>query len=281
MNPGAESNHLPATDGRGHLCWAFTDRDEFAARAREFMAEGLGEGKRVCLIAPGTVEELVGDLRDLPDFDEQWDRGAVQVRSLDGVYGAGVVVDPDEQVRVYHAETQAAVAAGFTGLRVAANTTELVRTPAQLAAFATYEHAVDRYMAAYRFEAMCAYSRPDLGSDVINRLAALHPRGNADTVPFRLHGWGGGGAVALEGELDLRSHDVFPWALGHVAGQWEPGEVVVDARELTFIDHHGLLRLAAQAERRGTTVVLRTRRFSPARMVDILGLSTVRVEQVA
>jgi len=41
-------------------------------------------------------------------------------------------VDPDAQVRTYAAATGAALAAGFTGLRVVAEATPLVRTPEQL-----------------------------------------------------------------------------------------------------------------------------------------------------
>ncbi|GLW93257.1 MEDS domain-containing protein [Actinokineospora globicatena] len=227
------------------------------------------------------MADLARRFADLPDFDNLRDRGAVRFKSLDGLYGTDAVVDTAEQVRTYAAETEEAVAAGFAGFRVAAEVTNLVRTPAQLDAFAGYEHAVDRYMAAYPFEALCAYNVPVLGTAAVDKLASMHPRGNVEGVPFHLHGWGQAGAVALEGELDLRAHDLFPWALDRAAPQWGPGEVVLDARELTFIDHRGLLRLAEQADRRGITIVLRTRRFSAARMVDILGIAGVRVEQVA
>ncbi|WP_253887972.1 MEDS domain-containing protein [Actinokineospora diospyrosa] len=263
--------------GREHLCWAFTDLDAFTARARDFLADGLAAGQRVCLVAPGDRDGWVERLRDLPGFDRP---GAVAVRSLDGLYGRGAVVDPLGQVDTYAAETDQAVAEGFTGLRVAVEATDLVRTPAQLAAFARYEHVVDRYMAAHPFRAMCAYSAPELGTDVIAKLASLHPRGNVEPLPFRLHGWGASGTVALDGELDLRSHELFPWALRHAGAHWD-GEVVIDARELGFVDHHGLLDLDEYATRRGLSVVLRTRRFSAARVADLLGVDSVRVEQVA
>ncbi|SES40525.1 MEDS domain-containing protein [Actinokineospora terrae] len=277
--PGADRE--TTTGGRGHLCWAFADVGEFVAGARAFLVEGLAQGKRVCVAAPGDVAELGRRFADVPGFDDLLDRGAVQLRSLDRLYETDVAVDADEQVRTYAAETGAALAAGFTGFRVAVEATRLVRTPAQLAAFASYEHTVDRYMAAYPFEALCAYSVPTLGTEVVDKLAGIHPRGNVEHVPFRLHGWGACGAVALEGELDLRSHELFGWALERAAAHWGPGEVVVDARELTFIDHHGLLGLAEQAARRGITIVLRTRRFGAARLVDILGIDGVRVEQAA
>ncbi|PPK68278.1 MEDS domain-containing protein [Actinokineospora auranticolor] len=280
MKPTTGLGDVSTGRGRSHLCWSFTEIGEFAAKARAFLAEGLADGKRVCLIAPGGVDELTDHLRALPGFDALRERGAVHVRSPDGMYGADAV-DPVEQVRAYSAETDAAVAAGFTGLRVAAEVSHLVDTPARLDAFAEYEHIVDRYMAVSGFDALCAYDAPRLGAAAVERLAALHPRGNVDTVPFHLHGWGDGGAVVLDGDVDLAAHDLFPWALDRAAAHWGPGEVVIDARGLEFIDHHGLLRLAELAGRRGLTIVLRTSRFSPARVVEALRLDGVRVERAA
>ncbi|WP_410574308.1 MEDS domain-containing protein [Amycolatopsis sp. cmx-4-61] len=61
--------------------------------------------------------------------------GAVQVASVDATYTTGTVVDPAGQVELYATATAEALAAGFTGFRVAAEATSLVRTPAQLDAF--------------------------------------------------------------------------------------------------------------------------------------------------
>ena len=97
------------------------------------------------------------------------------------------MVDPDAQVRAYAAATGAALAADFTGLRVVAEATPLVRTPEQLDAFARYEPMIDGYMVTHPFSAMCAYDRRILDESAIAQLACLHTSTNAP-VPFRLHG---------------------------------------------------------------------------------------------
>jgi hypothetical protein len=54
--------------------------------------------------------------------------------------------------------------------------------------------------------------------------------------------------------------------------------VAIDAGELKFIDHRNLLAVADYAERNDTTVVLRTRLSTPARLVELFDLKSVRVE---
>ncbi|MEU4746903.1 MEDS domain-containing protein, partial [Actinosynnema sp. NPDC023658] len=182
-------------------------------------------------------------------------------------------------VRTYAAATEAALAAGFTGLRVAADATPLVRTPAQLDAFARYEHLVDRYLATHPMEAMCAYDRTRLGDDVVAQIACLHPRSAEDAAPFHLHAHAPAGTSAvLDGELDLESHDLWPLALERADLPAGEDGIVIDATGLAFIDHRNLLALADHADRRGTTVVLRTPLSFPSHVLDVLGVTNVRVE---
>jgi hypothetical protein len=58
-------------------------------------------------------------------------------------------------------------------------------------------------------------------------------------------------------------------------------EVVVDATGLECADHRNLLVLERMADRYGRSVVLRTSRRWPARLVAALGLDRVRVEHHA
>jgi hypothetical protein len=125
--------------------------------------------------------------RSAGSFDKELRDDALQVVSLDSTYTTGTVVDPAAQVQLYAAATAEALDAGFTGLRVAAEVTQLVRTPAQLDAFARYEHLVDRYMATHPMSAMCSYDRGELGDDVIAQLACMHPCAHAGAAPFHLH----------------------------------------------------------------------------------------------
>ncbi|GHG12437.1 MULTISPECIES: MEDS domain-containing protein [Amycolatopsis] len=135
-----EREGRPFAPARDHVCRGYRRRGDFVAQAQEFLAEGLAAGERVLYVAPGDEAALTGQLRADERCDEGLERGAVQVASVDEAYPTGAVVDPAGQVDLYAAATSEALAAGFTGLRVAADATSLVRTPAQVDAFARYEH---------------------------------------------------------------------------------------------------------------------------------------------
>ncbi|WP_143268793.1 MEDS domain-containing protein [Amycolatopsis vastitatis] len=264
---------------RDHVCWGYRRRSEFLARAREFLAEGLAEGARVLYVAPGDEAVLTGQLRTAGWFEEGVGRGAVRFASVESTYASGAVVDPAGQVEFYAAATSEALADGFTGLRVAADATSLVRTPAQLDAFARYEHSADRYMATHPMSAMCGYDLTELGAETVAQLACLHPAAHHGATSFHLHSHArDGSAAALDGELDMAVRRVWPLALERADLPSTAGTIAIDAGDLDFIDHRSLFDVADYAERRGTTVVLRTRLSTPARLCELFGLTRVRVE---
>ncbi|MDG4826254.1 MEDS domain-containing protein [Asanoa sp. WMMD1127] len=250
----------PPAAGR-HLGWAYADRAGFLAAAAEFLAEGRAAGERLW---------LVGD--DLPAVD-----GVVPM-PIHELYPPGTVVDPAGQVETYAAATEAALADGYAGLRVVADATPLVRTAAQLEAFASYEHQVDRYMADHPFSAMCGYDRRLLDRAAVADLACMHARHNVVEVAFRLHGAPGTGDVALSGELDVTGSAILARALDRAAPPVVDGELVVDASSLDFVDHRSLLQLAGYARDRGATAVLRTPLPAAARLVGLLRVPGIRVE---
>lgn len=272
--------HTRGLGAHDHVCWRYDDMGEFRVRAREFLSEGLEQGYRVCYVASGAVDDLVGDLRGIDGIDRALREGAVQVASLEATYPVGTVVDPEAQVRAYAAATGAAVDEGFAGLRVAAEATPLVRTPRQLAAFARYEHLVDRYMADHPFSAMCAYAVAEVDDSAFAQLACLHPNTNTPSPGFRLHA-AGDHVIALGGEVDPSTDDLFTQTLDRVDLGLRDGELVLDATGLTFLDHNSLLRLADHAARRGAPLVLRASWPGLSRLVELLELHDVRVERVA
>lgn len=261
-----------------HLCWVFDDHADFRTAAVEFLADGLVRGLRVRYIAAGDDETLRAELAPLERLDEARRPGAVEVLPVASTYaGTERCVDARTQVGVYAADTRTAVADGFAGLRVAADATSLVRTPAQLEAFARYEHQVDRYITLAPFSALCGYRRSELGDDTVAQLACLHPGGSAEQAPFRMHATPDAD-LALSGELDLTTVDLFAAAVDRAGLADRGSEVVVDATSLDFADHRNLLVLERIADRHGRSVVLRTARRWPERLIAALALTRVRVE---
>ncbi|MEJ2857785.1 MULTISPECIES: MEDS domain-containing protein [unclassified Saccharothrix] len=252
-----------------HLCWSYEDTPDFLARVREYLAEGLELGKRVRYAALGASPD---DLAGITGIETALSTGAAQVTPLSDTYSG----EPEEHVRAYAAATEQALADGFTGLRVAAEATPLVSTPAKLTAFLRYEHLVDRYMARRPFSAMCGYDTTVLDEHAVTQLAGVHPCANHPT-PFRLHAAPGGEVVELAGEVDAASHDLLGSLLERIDVE---GDLVVHAPDLAFIDHRGLLLLADSARRRERSLVLRTRAVGAARLGDLLDMPDVRVEQI-
>lgn len=259
---GRTSGHVPPA--YGHTCLAYDDPAAFEAAARDFLAEGVAAGEQVWFVAGWTPRD--------------WAFQPEVVR-VGEHYPEGTVIDPAAGVAAYARATERAVADGFTGLRVAADATALVRTPAQLDAFAHYEVQVDRYMRTHPFRAMCAYDRPALGDDTVEQLACLHPDSDA---PFRLFTpHPGRGDAALAGELDETTRPLLLQALRRAELRPAGAELVLDAAQLGFVDHNTLLHLDAHARTLGTRAVLRTPRRAAARLADLLELTSLRVETMA
>jgi anti-anti-sigma regulatory factor len=272
---------MPAQPVHGHVCWGYQRRDEFAGRAWEFLADGLSAGQRVLYVAPGDPELITAQICAAGPFEEGLRTGAVRISPVDSTYPTGTVVDPAGQVELYATATAQALAAGYTGLRVAADATSLVRTPAQLDAFARYEHLVDHFMATHPMSAICGYDTGELGEETVAQLACMHPEAHQVPAPFHLHGHArDGSAAALTGELDMQARPLWALALQRAALRPAAGSIAIDATDLTFIDHRSLFDIADYAERNDTTVVLRTRLATPARLLELFGLTSVRVERV-
>lgn len=254
-----------------HLCWPFDDFDEFRARAVEFLEDGLRLGQRACYVARGDADELTGHLLGSPLLAAALPAGAVEVISLEHRYNT------EDQVSAYAEATGAAVGAGFTGLRVVADATTLVGSPASLDAFCRYEHLIDRYMTSAPFAALCGYHRAELSRQHVEQLASMHPVNNPRGAPFRLHATTDG--IALDGEIDWTSRDLLSLALMRAQPVAERGELRVDASSLRFIDHHGLMALHGCARSREATLVLRSEKSFLSRLVSILGLEDVECVQ--
>ncbi|MGW5669123.1 MEDS domain-containing protein [Micromonospora sp. NPDC003776] len=270
------SESVPST-AYGHVCLAYHDPDSLDAWAVRFLGAGLAAGERVALIAPGNRDDLARRLDRLPGRDDALRRDALRLLSVDRMYRSDAIIDPHAQVRAYDAATTEALADGHTGLRVVAEATTLVRTPAQRDAFARYEHLIDRYLRHRPMSATCAYDRRELGDAAIAELACMHPRTNADVL-FRLHATAAEAVVALGGELDPSNHRLFADALHRADPRPADGRLVVDATALRFVDHRNLLHLRDHARRHGATLVLRTAHAAAARLAELLDLTEVRVE---
>ncbi|MEH0844234.1 MEDS domain-containing protein [Micromonospora sp. CPCC 205711] len=264
----------------GHVCWSYDDPATLDARAREYLLAGLAVGERVQYASAEPAGDVVRRWSADPRLREALRTGAAEVVSIADTYGDGTV-DPTAQVAVYAAMTDAALADGHTGLRVVAEASSLVRTAAQRETFTRYEHLVDRFMRGRPMSAACAYDRRLLDDRAVEELASVHPAADPGSTLFHLHAAEQvDGRLVLTGELDTSNQELFATTLRRVDP--EPGgtELVLDGDGLRFVDYRSLVHLHRHAERRGTTVLLRTTLGPAARLVELLGLRGIRVETI-
>lgn len=271
------AQHAGGFGVQDHLSWPFDERADFLQRLHEFVGDGLDLGLRCVYAAEGPLEMLVSDLSGIPHLHDQIARGALVVNMLSDLYPPGAAIDPAQTLATFAAATDDALAHGYVGLRVAADSTSLVRTPDQLAAFAAWEHLADRYMSEHLFSAMCGFDRSQLPAAATLALACLHPAARAGVTPFQVFASGHGSDLALAGELDMSVTDDFRACLDRT-GMEVPPELVVDGTGLDFVDYRGLESLRDFASRSGATAVLRTSSAMPARLIDLLGLDGIRAE---
>lgn len=243
--------------------------------AERFLADGLSGGRRVVFLGPAVRES---ELDGVDGFAAARAAGAAAVVDL-GHYGAGGPVDPSTQARAYAEATEQALADGYTGLRVAADVTSLVGTVEGRAAFARYEHLIDAYVTRQPFSAMCGYDRRALGDAAVAELACMHALARRSSTPLRLFAAEQPGVAAmLAGEVDLAGHALLRTALDRVDLARVGGTITIDARDLSFIDHRGLMQLVEHVRSRGaTTELLVGRRSIVSQVADLLRLTDLRV----
>ncbi len=229
----------------GHACWGYGQRQEFTDAVLDFLAEGQGLGQRIAFMADEPVAEQRARLEALGEVGGLVDRGALLFFNLRDLYPKGRAMDFEAQLALFSAATDVSVADGFTGLRVAADVTDLVSDPETRDAHLRWESFADRALSTKPLTVLCGYQRDALPPQLLNDLASLHPATNigVDTVPFHL--FGQDGDLALAGEVDQFSSEALDRALGFAHGTGEMPPLNLEA--LDFIDHRGLETLARHA----------------------------------
>lgn len=247
-----------------HYCWVHNGPGDYRACLAEFFAHGVARGLRAGYASPASAEDLWGNLEGC---DGLLAGEAVTVISLEDIVQPGKPADPAKIIARYAAATEEAVAAGYQGLRVSADVTDLVRTPEQQESFASCEFLLERYASSHPLSAMCAYGA-ELGATV-KRFASLHAAAPAGLAPFQLV-VRQDGAVGVLGEIDATCQAEFEWALNRL----QPADdgLTLDLSAAGFIDHWGLQILDEFVQKCPVQVTVRSLPPSARRIMGLLSL---------
>jgi hypothetical protein len=139
---------------------------EFEARVTKFLAEGASRDERLVLIT------------DDPRVD-QWPEQLVQsgqllIASTADTYGPSRIVDAAAQRAVFASVLSDAQRDGYTGIRLAADNTSMIRGSERQQAWMTWEKVADELMAENPFTGLCAFDRRHITADDVTFVRNLH-----------------------------------------------------------------------------------------------------------
>lgn len=255
-----------------HACWAFDRVEEFTDASLEYLTDGLRAGQRLAFVGGEPVAEQRERLAALGDVGALIDQGTLQLFELPDLYEVGEPVDERAQLAIYAGATDAALADGYTGLRVAAQVTELVAEPHAREAHVRWESVADRFMSVRPLSALCGYRRADLPEPLLADLAAVHPAGNVPATSAPFHLFAEEGHLVLSGEVDLFFAEDLDRVLELTC---HPGDrISLDLGELDFVDHHGVEVIATHTRRLAAAGECSVRNTPPVveRLCELLGL---------
>lgn len=255
-----------------HVCWPFHGMADLVTTARGYVSEGLDRHERVtfCRVDGTGMQHAV--ITEVTQVGRPTGADQPVLTSLVPEPGWAPWTSP---VVALGSMTQAAVADGYTGLRVLTDATEIVRDRQTRPWWVRGEHLIDRY-GPRPLTIMCSYDVDLLGDEVVAEVACLHALTGDVPCSFLLRAVDGG--LALVGEVDRTSAvDLHDAVMG--IGADLPRPIALDLSEHEFIDHSALVALDRAARALGTTIDLVGASPLTACLVGVLGLTGVEVRE--
>jgi anti-anti-sigma factor len=261
-----------------HACLVCASDEERWSIVSEYVRRGIEAGERTLYVtAEHSVLEVV---RALDIGDAVGGELVVLPAAVAPGYAEG---DFDYIARLgeWEAQARAAVAEGFTGLRVAVDMTWLDEVELSLSALVDYEHRGSALVAGLPGTALCIYDLRRFHPHTLARASHAHPIRLGEAVAgapvfesaILTISTAGPGALVLRGEVDASNAAALADALAGAANG--DNALVIDMRLLAFIDVAGLRaihRAWRRLGRRGEMVLL-----SPpsivSRMMPVLGIA--------
>ncbi|GAA4977509.1 anti-anti-sigma regulatory factor [Nonomuraea thailandensis] len=250
-----------------HVCLPFEGERERRTATRLFTVNGLRRRTKIVIITHAdSPERTRGWLAPLvPGFADAESAGQIEILDCADTHFTGGRLDPE---RVYAGLADAYDRArkhGQHGVYALVDASWGAGDAPEQAAFeaATNELFGERWLAA-----VCQYDRALFPRDAIDRAASVHPIAPEQAL-LRFASTFEPAGLRVWGDIDLTNRPAFASLLARL--EKEPGEIVIDAAGLDFIDAGSaqLLTVTAMARPRGATTVVC--RDSTARVLRLIG----------
>jgi len=160
-----------------HLCFFYETEQEHRSVLGPFVRHGLEQGQKVLYIADArTGETVLGYLREEGiEVEPFLASGQLAVPGVDDSYGRGGVFDADAMVALLRAETERALAEGYSALRVTGEMSWVLRGLPGSERLIEYEARLNEFFPGSMCLALCQYDRRAFEPALLLDVLATHP----------------------------------------------------------------------------------------------------------
>jgi hypothetical protein len=169
---------MPKAFARGdHICALYETEAEQLAVAAAYVADGLRNGERCLFVAKSA--DILGRFREALngcgiDADGMASRGALVEGTNADVHLAAGRFDSERMLRLLNDAVEAALNAGFTGLRTCGDMSWLLDEPEGSEQVVEYEALLNQFFQGVRGLGMCLFDRSRLPPRIIDHALATH-----------------------------------------------------------------------------------------------------------
>jgi PAS domain S-box-containing protein len=161
-----------------HLCFFFSSDAEHHAVMAPFLAQGLAAGEKVLYLADNSPPRVIlGYLKKQGlKVEPCLHRGQLQIINASEVYLSGGLFDPEAVISRLKAETEQALAEGYSGLRATGEMGWATRGYLGSERLTEYEARLNEFIPGSRALVICQYDRRKFDPVLLMDILAAHPK---------------------------------------------------------------------------------------------------------
>ena len=169
-----------------HIAWLYETEERHRAVLTPFLRQGLeGSEKVLYIVDSHTIETILGYLRDAGlNVEPYLASGQLTILTCDKTYIREGIFDPERMIAFLLAETERALAEGYTALRSSGEMTWALRGLPGSQRLIEYEARLNGFVPGSKCLLICQYNRWRFGSKVLLDALRTHPRSVVGNVLY-------------------------------------------------------------------------------------------------